>query len=616
MINNIKIKVSFLSAVIILTSPIVSHGYDKNILRNEFTRIINDSSRAQWGPIALNIGNTHKKYTGNNIIVAVLDTGVDGTHPDLKGNLVDGYSTITNEVISKEENSDYQGHGTHVAGIIAAKNNGIGITGIAPNAKIMPVKVLGANGGSDLTVAAGIKYAVENGANVINLSLGGERNLFEKNDNLTCSEISKAINKNIPVIVSSGNQGSYLNPLNLPAGCEGSISVAAIDRKLSKSYFSSYDSSIFIAAPGVDIISTIPNNDYNNLEYMSGTSMAAPHISGAVALFLEQNPNIPYSELKDKLSKSTIDIDIQGKDPNTGYGLLDINKLLKNESTTIKKIKANLSKNLSATITKAVSNTEKTNILISYNSKDKILAEEIIYHFNGKIESFKVKNNAKKVSIPVDAWKGGYIVLAIKYQDRVYFSDNFYVTDIIFPKSESPIFVANISNITSKWSNEGIIVTFKNDGGSGQLDLTLLDWNYNLYADKKISTKDTKFLIPIEEISELRAHYNVLLLGTPGNYQTHYIAPQYFLHAQLLEVDQEDHVIKGTSVNLCFQERIGCGGDELEVLNYNTGETIAKAIILDDLSFSIILNKSLLSEKMIIKHKNTFSNIIIFSKGL
>jgi hypothetical protein len=615
MIKYIKTKLSLFLAIILITTPVNSFGSDNNLLKNEFSKIINDSTRAQWGTIALNLGKTHKNYTGKNIIVAVLDTGVDGTHPDLKGNLVDGYSTITNEIISKDVNSDYQGHGTHVAGIIAAKKNDIGITGISPDAKIMPIKVLGANGGSDLTVASGIKYAVENGANVINLSLGGERNLFEKNDNLTCIEINNAINKNIPVIVASGNQGSYLNPLNLPAGCEGSISVAAIDKKLNKSYFSSFDSSIFIAAPGVDIISTIPFNDNYNYDYMSGTSMAAPHISGAVALLLEQNPNISYTKLKDKLSKSTLDIDIQGKDPNTGYGLLDINKLLYNESTSIKIIKANLAKSSSATITKAISNTKKTDIMISYNTKDKILSEEIIYQFNGKITSFKVKNNEKRVTIPIDAWKGGYIVLAIKYKDRLYFSDNFYVTDIKFPESKTPVFVANISNITTSWNDKGIEVTFENKGGDGQLDYTLLDWNYSLYTDKKISTNDSKFIIPVDEISELRAHYNVLLIGTPGNLQTHYVTPQYYLYAQLLEIDKEDHVIKGTTVNLCFQERLACGGDDVEIINYATGEPIAKTTILDDLSFSIILNNNMLSEKMVIKHKNTISNILNYNKG-
>jgi subtilisin len=260
-----------------------------------------------WGadlikaPTAWNNG-----YTGQGIIVAVLDTGVDYNHQDLKNNIWSNAKEIAGNGIDDDGNGyvddvqgwnfdssnnnilDNNGHGTHVSGTIAAENNSIGVTGIAYNSKIMPVKVLDANGsGSYSSITKGIYYAVDNGANVINLSLGGN----SSKDTLK-SAIEYASNKGVIVVMAAGNNSDALPSYPARYAYNSGIAVGAVDKNNNLADFSNRSGSqeiTYVTAPGVDVYSTIPNDQYANY---NGTSMAAPHIAGVVALMLSANPNL------------------------------------------------------------------------------------------------------------------------------------------------------------------------------------------------------------------------------------------------------------------------------------------------------------------------------------
>ncbi|WP_047983003.1 S8 family peptidase [Ornithinibacillus californiensis] len=211
--------------------------------------------------------------------IAVLDTGVDYNHPDLDGKVVLGYDFVQNDWTPSDQN----GHGTHVAGIAAAEtNNGTGIAGMAPNTKILAVRVLDANGsGSLAAIADGIIYATDAGAEVINLSLGCNC------DTQTLENaVNYAWNRGVVVVAAAGNDG--VRTTFEPASYTNVIAVGAVDSRNRKANFSNWGTWVDVMAPGVDIASTYPGNSY---VYMSGTSMAAPYVAGQAALLTGQGRN-------------------------------------------------------------------------------------------------------------------------------------------------------------------------------------------------------------------------------------------------------------------------------------------------------------------------------------
>ncbi|MFT9598027.1 S8 family peptidase [Mesobacillus sp.] len=254
---------------------------------------------------------------GNEEIeIAIVDTGVDLDHPDLRNRLVKGYNVIDD----KAEPDDDNGHGTHVAGIIASEtDNNEGVAGMTWFSKIMPVKAMGAKGyGTTFDIAKGIVWAVDHGADVINLSLGN----YQPSKVLE-EAVRYAYKKNVVMVSAAGNDGS--DQPTYPSAYPEVLSVAAVDYNGNRASFSNYGDYIDIAAPGVYIPSTYFNEQYAAL---SGTSMAAPHVAGLAALIKSANPDLKSSQVIRIIENSAIDLGEQGKDINYGNGLIDVNSAL------------------------------------------------------------------------------------------------------------------------------------------------------------------------------------------------------------------------------------------------------------------------------------------------
>ncbi|MFJ7755448.1 Ig-like domain-containing protein [Peribacillus muralis] len=231
--------------------------------------------------------NLIKKRNLKETLVAVVDTGVDDSLADLQDRV---RMDLGKNFIDKKGNAiDDNGHGTHVSGIIAAKaDNGYSMQGINPLAKIMPVKVLDSSGyGDNEKIALGIKYAVDKGAKVINLSLGGEYSRTIE------YALKDAAAKNVMVIVASGNDG--MEALSYPASSKYAISVGATNALDLVSDYSNYGFQLDMVAPGTAIPSLVPNG---NVTYMDGTSMAAPHVAAATALLLSANPGLKINDVR------------------------------------------------------------------------------------------------------------------------------------------------------------------------------------------------------------------------------------------------------------------------------------------------------------------------------
>lgn len=292
----------------------------------------------QWGlsKIQAPSGWDIEAGESNQVIIAVVDTGVDLNHPDLSGKLVAGADIVEGDNVPQDDN----GHGTHVAGIAAASgNNGIGVAGVGlgSNIKIMPIKVLDYSGGGyDSWVAEGVRAAVDRGANIINLSLGGSgysQTLQEATD--------YALANNVLVIAASGNTGD--STVNYPAGNPNVLGVGATDQNDQVADFSTYNGTVDVSAPGVDIASTYWYYGRSVYAYSSGTSMATPFVTGLASLIKSKWPEYSASQISSRITDLSDDLGSLGRDNYYGAGRINIyNSLNPNISVASVRVKNKL----------------------------------------------------------------------------------------------------------------------------------------------------------------------------------------------------------------------------------------------------------------------------------
>jgi serine protease len=305
----------------------------------------------QWNLPLINMEAAWDISSGADVTVAVVDTGVNtSSHPNKDGfgsRLLPGYNAITRTAGSSY---DQNFHGTHVAGTIGQEtNNGIGVAGVAYNATIMPVKVFLRSGNFALLswIVDGIDWAAENGADIINLSLGGPKSdpvTGEPYDYVLLEEaINNAVAQNVTVIAAAGNDGRA--EVSYPAAFDNVIAVGAINYQKMRTSYSNYGPELDLVAPG-GIVSDDPDGDGNanggilqetfrqslgfrffafgwGYWFLSGTSMATPHVSGVAALIKSIHPDWTPQQIKDALINTAQDLGALDKDNEYGYGLVD-----------------------------------------------------------------------------------------------------------------------------------------------------------------------------------------------------------------------------------------------------------------------------------------------------
>lgn len=249
------------------------------------------------------------------IIIAILDTGIDYNHPDLRDRVLPGYNILNNKAIALDDN----GHGTNIAGIIAARsNNNAGIAGIVPNAKLMPIKVLDAAGKSDsFYVGQGIRYAADNGANIIVIASG--ESVYTP---FIAEAAEYAYNLGVLIVAATGNKSIEIN---YPAALPHVIAVGAVDRNDRYLDYSNYGQQIDVVAPAEGIYTTGLNNTYLAT---SGTSVAAPQVAALAAILMQKHPELSLKQLADLIRFSSDDVGDFGWDERTGFGRINFENAL------------------------------------------------------------------------------------------------------------------------------------------------------------------------------------------------------------------------------------------------------------------------------------------------
>ncbi|HEV2087776.1 MAG TPA: S8 family serine peptidase [Cryptosporangiaceae bacterium] len=308
----------------------------------------------QWGPQQVNAAQAWATSTGAGAVIAVVDSGVDLSHPDLGGKLVAGATFVGCADSGPCGDGDWGSgidagapdpHGTHVSGIAAAATgNGVGIAGVARDASIMPVKVLGEEGGSFEEVAAGIRWATDHGADVINMSLGALPGVQALEITGLISEAAEAIDyanrKGVVVVAAAGNEAAPL--CASPSFANGALCVGATDRLEAKAWYSNLTVKpdlMAVAAPGgqglvycaEDVVSTVAGGTEGfcgrntpGYDFYAGTSMATPHVAGVAALLKAQGRS--NTETYDVLADTARTPGVQTRGTYTaayGYGIVD-----------------------------------------------------------------------------------------------------------------------------------------------------------------------------------------------------------------------------------------------------------------------------------------------------
>ena len=264
-----------------------------------------------WGVDRIDAEKVWGITTGDPIKVAILDTGIDLKHPDLKDNIKGGY----NAIYPWKSPNDDNGHGTHVAGIVAAIDNEIGVVGVGPKIDLYAVKVLNAAGSGYLSdVIEGLDWAIANGMQVVNMSLGTSRDVPSFRE-----AVQRVYNAGIVQVAAAGNTGGSVT---YPAAYPEVIAVSATDQSDNLASWSSRGPEIDLAAPGVEIYSTYKGSTY---KILSGTSMAAPHVTGVAALVIDAKKcgTCTPAEVQQRLEATARDLGEPGKDNFYGSGLVD-----------------------------------------------------------------------------------------------------------------------------------------------------------------------------------------------------------------------------------------------------------------------------------------------------
>lgn len=374
---------------------------------------------SQWGLTTVDSASVSGSTQGAGILIAVIDSGVDASHPDLAGLVIDGvdyrdgfsYLNYTSGLIdncvsytdadysgtgrTKPEHADFgkydpNGHGTHVAGIIAS--NGIGVKSVAPQARIMPVRVLSDRGAGDVSdVACGVIYAANNGAHVINMSLGSPDDSAALK-----AAVAHAISKDVVVIAASGNDGTTGVPL-YPASLPDVIGVGAISNNGGQTIasFSNRGNLVDVVAPGVGIWSTCSATPFtwssssgtksnacstadgdSYYESLNGTSMATPFVAGLAALILSIDQNLRFSDVASIITSSAIDKGSPGYDQTYGFGLINAPAAIQKAREVSPIISAQIAAEQAAAAEAARIEAER--IATEKTAADKVVADKLV----------------------------------------------------------------------------------------------------------------------------------------------------------------------------------------------------------------------------------------------
>ena len=560
-----------------------------------------DLTSSQWA--LPTVGLDGVKYTGKGMKIAVLSDGLDGRHLELIGRYKDGYNAVTKTVYKPGEVSGYNGgyDGTFIAGVITARNDKVGITGIAPDAAILPVVIDDAGISSDIIVARGVDWAVKSQVATIYLSPGLAGGLIDAKASLTCTAIEKAYNKGILTFVPNFNDEALPSSTFDVSKCKYATTVAAIGENLSEVGGGNPEVPAMFAAPGKNIVSIASGDDWYSYRTSSGAFIPPAFGAGLTALLLQsgavkgQGAALSAALLK-RFASTAIDIGVVGKDVSFGFGVMDLKAAISGiKPSSAKDLAIKISKVVTPTITSMESaNSADESIAVSwappFGVKVKSYVVEGFYYLEGVRynKSVTVDGGEVRAVLPVSAANNALVrVVAVidgKKHIGAYNSSVAYSPVIVYPPDDATVLSANV-----KWVEEGISVSVKVLYPEFGWDLLIINGDTgDIIRKYKVPAGESSFVALYSIDNPARSLYLNIATGVGRKGIDTFLNPYYSLKAQAKSVGKEFAGVWGNAFSNCKIDGSSCVGEVLNVFDKDSGKLLAKAIVREDLTFSAV----------------------------
>jgi len=557
-----------------------------------------DLESAQWH---LPVIGEDISATGAGVTVAVIGDTIWAGSPDLQGRVLAGYDTVTRKTVPVTTDREFDAKdsfmGTFAAGLIAGSADRSGIRGVAPQSKLLPVVVTDGKVITDATIADGILWAANNGADVIFL-LGNEMFFgVEGVESLTCEAITKARELGIVTVTSASSRSRFTSTTYIPARCADVVTVAGVSATFGELADETNDVIPTLAAPATRIASLFADMSYFPYRVNDSSDWSAAQVAGAAAAVISKLGPLTPAELISKLTSTAVDLNAAGADAATGAGLVDVSAATGSRSprNVVDLRNTAASTSIANVIDLTRDGSGKTSISWEPPTNARVSAFQIVVTtWDGqrwKEVRYPVAGDVVRTVLNVDVSGDSFVAVnaVVDGRERQGFPDAWVSTNVYVPV---PPVDAKITKISGVWGSGGLSVTVeRNDIASDVLwNVAVVDPTTQQAITIRRDIKSSEHTLYFSADDAWRENPVVLYGWIGGNEMKVLIWPQYALDAEGYAAGKSHAAVSGRANFACLEEniRVACEGTVLTIIDTKTKKVLAKTVILEDLTFNAV----------------------------